>query len=38
MQYMLMIYSDENCWTDKEFNECIAVSMAICEELTAQGK
>ncbi len=38
MQYMLLIYSDENCWTEEEYNHCIAESMAICDELTAQGK
>ena len=38
MQYMLLIYSDENCWPEKEYEDCIAESMAICDELTAQGK
>jgi hypothetical protein len=38
MQYLLLIYSDESCWTEKEYEDCIAASMAICDELTAQGK
>lgn len=38
MQYMLLIYSDENCWTANEYDDCITASMAICDELTAQGK
>jgi hypothetical protein len=38
MQYMLLIYSDENCWTEKENQDCLAESMAICDELVAQGK
>jgi hypothetical protein len=38
MQYMLLIYSDENCWTEAEHADCLAQSMAICDELTAQGK
>ena len=38
MQYMLLIYGDENCWTEKEREECILESMAICDELAEQGK
>ena len=38
MQYMLLIYSDESCWTEKDYQDCLAQSMAICDELTAQGK
>ena len=38
MQYMLLMYSDENCWTQKEYEDCLAESMKICDELTAQGK
>jgi len=38
MQYLLLIYSDESCWTEKEYEACITASMAICDELTAQGK
>lgn len=37
MQYMLLIYSDENCWTEKEWNDCVQESMAISEELAEQG-
>lgn len=38
MQYMLLIYSDEKCWTEQESEQCILDSMAICDELEAQGK
>ncbi|WP_448249521.1 YciI family protein [Thalassotalea agariperforans] len=38
MQYMLLIYSDENCWTEEEREACYKKSMAISEALTAQGK
>ena len=38
MQYMLLIYGDENSWTEKEREECMLESMAICDELEAQGK
>lgn len=38
MQYMLLIYSDESSWTDAEQEACLRESMAISEELLAQGK
>ena len=38
MQYMLLIYGDENCWTEKEREACMLESMDICDELAAQGK
>lgn len=38
MKYMLLIYSDENAWTDAERAACMAESAAICHELAAQGK
>ncbi len=38
MQYMLLIYSEEACWSESETQACLSESMAICEELTAQGK
>ena len=38
MQYMLLIYGKEDCWTEEERRECRLESMAICDELAAQGK
>lgn len=38
MQYMLLIYGAENCWTEKEREECMLESMTICDELAEQGK
>lgn len=38
MQYMFLIYSDENCWTEKEWNACVQESMTISQELAEQGK
>ena len=38
MQYMLLIYSDENCWTEDERQDCFQQSMRVSDELTAQGK
>ena len=38
MQYMLLIYSDENCWTEEEMQSCFQKSMRISEGLAAQGK
>jgi hypothetical protein len=38
MQYMLLIYGKEDCWTEEERRECMLESMAICDELAAQGK
>lgn len=38
MKYMLLIYSPENAWTPDEWNQCVATSMSICQELAAAGK
>lgn len=38
MQYMLLIYSDENCWSDDEMQTCFQKSMRISEELSVKGK
>ena len=38
MKYMLLIYSDEKCWTEEQRHECMLKSMAICQELEAEGK
>jgi hypothetical protein len=38
MQYMLLIYGDENCWTEQEREVCMLESMDICDELALQGK
>ncbi|MEJ7592221.1 MAG: YciI family protein [Planctomycetaceae bacterium] len=33
---MLLIYSPENAWTPEEWNQCVATSMGICQELAAK--
>lgn len=38
MKYMLLIYGEENSWTEEERQECMLESMAICDELEAEGK
>jgi hypothetical protein len=38
MQYMLLIYGAESCWTEEERRECMLESMALCDELDAAGK
>ncbi len=38
MQFMLLIYSDENSWTQAEIDECLTQSLAICDELEEAGK
>ncbi len=38
MKYMLLIYGDENCWTEDERRECMVESMGISSSLAAQGK
>ncbi len=38
MKYMLLIYSDENAWTEGEREQCIAESTALTHELHKQGK
>jgi hypothetical protein len=35
---MLLIYSDENAWTDSEREHCFAESTALTHELNTQGK
>jgi hypothetical protein len=38
MKYMLLIYSDENVWTEAERDQCYKESTALVHELTSQGK
>ncbi|MDQ8181697.1 YciI family protein [Pelagicoccus sp. SDUM812005] len=38
MKYMLLIYGTESSWTEQEREDCMLESMAICDELEAQGK
>lgn len=38
MKYMLLIYGAEDAWTEEEREHCMLESMAICDELEAQGK
>jgi hypothetical protein len=38
MKYMLLIYGDENCWTEAERKACMIESMGISDELEKQGK
>ncbi len=38
MEYMLLIYSAEDDWTENERKDCMIQSMGICDELEAQGK
>lgn len=38
MKYMLLIYSDESCWTEQERMACMIESMGICKKLEAEGK
>ncbi|TWT96987.1 YCII-related domain protein [Botrimarina colliarenosi] len=38
MKYMLLIYGEENAWTDQERQECMLESMEISDELAAEGK
>lgn len=38
MQYMLLIYSDENCWTETEWSACVQESITISQDLAEQGK
>jgi hypothetical protein len=38
MKYMLLIYGAEDAWTEEERRECMLESMAICDELAAEGK
>jgi hypothetical protein len=38
MKYMLLIYSDENVWTEAERDQCYKESTALVHELASQGK
>jgi hypothetical protein len=38
MKYMLLIYSDENAWTESEREDCYAESIQLTQELHAKGQ
>ncbi|MBB3206759.1 hypothetical protein FHS27_002571 [Rhodopirellula rubra] len=38
MKYMLLIYGNEDCWTEDERKECMLESMKISNELQQEGK
>jgi hypothetical protein len=38
MKYMLLIYSDENAWTESEREHCYAESLQLTHELHARGQ
>ncbi len=38
MKYMLLIYSDENAWTEAEREHCYAESTELCDELASRGQ
>lgn len=38
MNYMLLMYGAEDCWTDAERAECMAESLRACDQLATQGK
>jgi hypothetical protein len=38
MKYMLLVYTDENAWTESERAHCYAESMQLTQELDAKGK
>jgi hypothetical protein len=38
MKYMLLIYSDENAWTDSEREHCFAESTQLTHDLNAKGQ
>jgi hypothetical protein len=38
MKYMLLMYGDENAWTDETRRQCMVDSLKVCDELAAQGK
>ncbi|RIK72698.1 MAG: hypothetical protein DCC67_18885 [Planctomycetota bacterium] len=38
MKYMLLIYADENAWTDSEREACYVESAALTRELHARGQ
>lgn len=38
MKYMLLIYADENAWTDSEREKCYVESTQLTQQLHAKGK
>lgn len=38
MKFMLLIYTDENVWTDSEREACYAESIALTQQLQSEGK
>jgi hypothetical protein len=38
MKYMLLIYADENAWTEPERQDCYGESTALCHELQGRGQ
>lgn len=38
MKYLLLIYSDENAWTEEERAQCMTESTELCHELQARGQ
>lgn len=38
MKYILLIYSDENAWTDSERDNCYAESTELTHQLNAKGQ
>ena len=38
MKYMLLIYSDENAWTESEREQCYAESVQLTQKLNANGQ
>lgn len=38
MKYILLVYGQENAWTEKERAECMADSTQLCHDLAARGQ
>ena len=38
MKYMLLIYADENVWTEPERQECYGESAQLCHQLAVKGQ
>lgn len=38
MKYLLLIYSDEQAWTDSQRQECYLESAQLCQKLNAKGQ
>lgn len=38
MRYMLLVYSDENAWTEEEREQCMVKSTELCNELDSKGQ